>query len=246
MTKVAKIEPAAPPAETGISSILDKLMANPDLPIERAEQAFNFYMKVQDEQARKEFATAMVAAQAAMKPVRKDADNGQTKSKYASFDALDRAIRDIYTNHGFAISYNTETTAADSLNVVANVMHSSGYERRYEILMPSDGKGAKGGDVMTKTHATGSAFQYGRRYLLAGIFNLATTAKDDDGNKAGDPVGPINEAQYIEIADLIRDTKTQIEKVLEYHGIESLSDMPARDFKDARARLLAKKQGMPK
>jgi len=242
MTKVAKIQDAPPPAETGISSILDKLMANPDLPIERAEQAFNFYLKVQDEQARKEFATAMVAAQAAMKPVRKDADNGQTKSKYASFDALDRAIRDIYTNHGFAISYNTETTAADSLNVVANVMHSSGYERRYEILMPADGKGAKGGDVMTKTHATGSAFQYGRRYLLAGIFNLAITTKDDDGNRANGEPGVITGEQAEELAKLITETKTDIAKFLEMGGLDSISDMPANQYKAAKALLLKKKE----
>lgn len=242
MTKVAKIQDAAPPAETGISSILDKLMANPDLPIERAEQAFNFYLKVQDEHARKEFATAMVAAQAAMKPVRKDADNPQTKSKYASFDALDRAIRDIYTSHGFAISYNTETTTADSLNVVANVMHSSGYERRYEILMPADGKGAKGGDVMTKTHATGSAFQYGRRYLLAGIFNLATTTKDDDGNRANGEPGVITGDQAEELAKLISETQTDIAKFLEMGGLDSISDMPANQFKAAKALLLKKKE----
>jgi hypothetical protein len=238
MTKLAKVQEAA---STGISSILDKLMANPDLPIERAEQAFTFYMKVQDEQARKEFAAAMVTAQAAMKPVRKDAENPQTRSKYASFDALDRAIRDIYTSHGFAISYNTETNSPDSLNVVANVMHASGYERRYEILMPADGKGAKGGDVMTKTHATGSAFQYGRRYLLAGIFNLATTTRDDDGNRANGEPGVITGEQAEELAKLITETQTDIAKFLEMGGLDSISDMPANQFAAARALLLKKK-----
>jgi hypothetical protein len=183
----------------------------------------------------------MVAAQAAMKPVRKDADNPQTRSKYASFDALDRAIRDIYTSHGFAISYNTETASPDSLNVVANVMHASGYERRYEILMPADGKGAKGGDVMTKTHATGSAFQYGRRYLLAGIFNLATTTRDDDGNRANGEPGVITGDQAEELAKLITETKTDIAKFLEMGGLDSISDMPANQFAAARALLLKKK-----
>jgi hypothetical protein len=48
--------------------------------------------------------------------------------------------------------------------------------------MPSDGKGAKGGDVMTKTHATGAASQYGMRYLLKMIFNVAIGEDDNDGN----------------------------------------------------------------
>jgi hypothetical protein len=37
---------------------------------------------------------------------------------------------------------------------------------------------------MTRTHATGSAFSYGKRYLLIGMFNLAI-GDDDDGNAAG-------------------------------------------------------------
>jgi hypothetical protein len=50
--------------------------------------------------------------------------------------------------------------------------------------MPIDTKGARGGDVMTRTHATGSAYTYGKRYLLIGMFNLAI-GDDDDGNTAG-------------------------------------------------------------
>ncbi len=48
--------------------------------------------------------------------------------------------------------------------------------------MPADGKGAKGGDVMTKTHAVGAAKSYGKRYLLKDIFNIAIGEEDTDGN----------------------------------------------------------------
>jgi hypothetical protein len=47
--------------------------------------------------------------------------------------------------------------------------------------MPTDGKGARGNDVMTKTHATGAAMTYGQRYLFRLIFNLAV-GEDSDGN----------------------------------------------------------------
>jgi hypothetical protein len=62
--------------------------------------------------------------------------------------------------------------------------HRDGFSRRYQIDMPIDTKGARGGDVMTRTHATGSAYTYGKRYLLIGMFNLAID-DDDDGNVAG-------------------------------------------------------------
>ncbi|RPJ38500.1 MAG: hypothetical protein EHM35_04380 [Planctomycetaceae bacterium] len=54
--------------------------------------------------------------------------------------------------------------------------------------MPCDGLGPKGTPVMTRTHATASAFSYGRRYLRCAIFNVITAdmaKSDDDGNAAG-------------------------------------------------------------
>jgi len=63
--------------------------------------------------------------------------------------------------------------------------HASGHTRTYSCDMPADGKGAKGNDVMTKTHAAGSAMSYGQRYLLKLIFNVAIGEQDDDGNGAG-------------------------------------------------------------
>ncbi len=240
MSKVAKIEQASPPAETGISSILDKLMANPDLPVERAEQAFQFYLKVEAEQARKAYSAAMTACQRELAPVVVNANNPQTKSKYATYDALDRALRPAYSNHGFAISYNTATPSPEVLRVIAYVSHEGGHEREFSIDMPADGKGAKGGDVMTKTHATGSALSYGKRYLLGAIFNVATS-KDDDGNAANNSGGVITGAQAEELAKLITETNTDIAKFLEMGGLESLSDMPANQFAAARALLLKKK-----
>ena len=51
-------------------------------------------------------------------------------------------------------------------------------------VMPADGKGAKGGNVMSLTHATGAAAGYGMRYLLKMIFNIAIGEEDTDGNLA--------------------------------------------------------------
>jgi hypothetical protein len=65
--------------------------------------------------------------------------------------------------------------------------------------MPSDGKGAKGGDVMTKTHATGAAMSYGARYLLKFIFNIAVGEEDSDGNVPT----PLDESRVVEALDAI-------------------------------------------
>jgi hypothetical protein len=128
------------------------------------------------------FNDAMQRAQHRMKRIGADATNPQTKSKYASYAKLDGALRPIYSEEGFSLSFNTaDSPLPDHVRVLCDASRG-GYEKPYQIDMPNDGKGAKGGDVMTKTHATGSAVSYGMRYLLKMIFNVAVGETDDDGN----------------------------------------------------------------
>lgn len=226
-----------------IFSMIERVMSDPSVPIERGEQAFAFWQKVQADQAKKAFSSAFVAAQKKLERVRADADNPQTKSKYMSYGALDKALRPIYTEFGFAVTFNTgESPKTEHVRVLCTLMHEGGFEREYAIDMPADGKGAKGGDVMTKTHAAGSALTYGKRYLLGSIFNVATATKDDDGNGAGDG-SVISEAQFLELATLIRETGTEMDRFLAIGKLESLSDMPANQFEKAKALLLMKKRG---
>jgi hypothetical protein len=131
------------------------------------------------------FNSAMAEAQAEITRVTTDKVNSQTRSKYASYAAMDATIRPIYSGHGLSLHFNTEDSPqAGCIRIVCDVT-KGGHAKRFHIDMPADGKGARGNDVMTRTHATGSAVTYGRRYLLAMIFNVAVGDVDDDGNAAG-------------------------------------------------------------
>lgn len=177
---------AAPvPMENTIFQIIERASRDPNVDIDKMERLILMQERVQARQAEIEFDNAMSGAQEDMKAVQTDSLNKQTGSKYASYAALDAAIRPIYAAHGFSLSFDTADGAPpDSVRVVCKVAHRGGHRERPRVDMPCDGKGAKGGDVMTRTHAMGSAVSYGKRYLLGMIFNLATT-KDDDGNAAG-------------------------------------------------------------
>lgn len=148
-------------------------------------------------QAELEFNEALNRVQAAIKRIAPDLTNPQTKSKYASYAAIDRVIRPIYTAEGFSLSFSDdETQVPDKLRIVCYVSRS-GYTRKYLKNMPIDTKGIKGGDVMTTTHATASADSYAKRYLVRDIFNLATGEDDNDGNGMG--MGDLSERlEFIE------------------------------------------------
>lgn len=169
-----------------VVSTFERLASDPNMDVEKLERLMQMYERAKAQTAKEAFNAAMSAAQQEMRPIAADASNPQTRSKYASYAALDNALRPIYTKQGFGLSFDTgECPTAQWMRLVCYVSHSSGHEKTYHIDMPADGKGAKGGDVMTLTHATGAAASYGMRYLLKMIFNVAVGEADNDGNSNG-------------------------------------------------------------
>lgn len=206
---------------TSLMEVISKAASDPNVDIDKMERLIAMQERVQGREAELAFNRAMNAAQAEMRPISANASNPQTKSRYATFDKLDRALRPIYTHHGFSLSFDEgESPKPDHVRVLCYVAHVDGHTRTYHRDMPADGKGAKGGDVMTKTHAAGAAGSYGARYLLKGIWNVAVGADDDDGNLGPKP-RPIktisaDDIEYIEttltshnipIADLLKAAK---------------------------------------
>lgn len=163
--------------------VISKAARDPNVDIDKMERLLQMQERVQARDAETAFNQALNAAQSEMRPIAANASNPQTKSRYATFDKLDRVLRPIYTDHGFSLSFDEgDSPKPEHVRVLCYVSHVAGHTRTYHRDMPADGKGAKGGDVMTKTHAAGAAGSYGARYLLKGIFNVAVGEEDDDGN----------------------------------------------------------------
>ncbi len=139
------------------------------------------------------------------------------------------ALRPIYTKHGFGLSFNTEPGAATDYVRVTCRVSRGGYSRIYQIDMPADGKGAKGGDVMTKTHATGSAMSYGSRYLLKMIFNISV-GDDDDGNAASNVGASITADQLKTLEAKFAQVGGVSPATLAYFEVASLAELPAKDY----------------
>lgn len=175
-------------------SLFERLARDPGASVEKIERLMALWERQELRKAEAAFNRAMAKAQKAMRPVLTDSENSQTNSRYPSYEALDNAIRPIYTRHGFGLSFDSgKSDLPECVLVLCYVSHDAGFTRTYKIDMPADGKGAKGGAVMTRTHATGSAMTYGQRYLLKLIFNVAVSI-DDDGNRAG-KTQPANRAE---------------------------------------------------
>ncbi|HEX7115660.1 MAG TPA: ERF family protein [Steroidobacter sp.] len=235
----AVIEHKVQPEATALIQVIERAASNPSIDVEKMERLLAMQERVLAKQTESEFNEALTAAQAEMSTISADATNPQTRSKYATYAKLDRVLRPIYTRHGFSISYDTDDSPKpDHVRVLAYVSRG-GYTRTYKVDMPADGKGAKGGDVMTKTHAAGSAMSYGMRYLLKAIFNVAVGEEDDDGNSASSP--PITAEQAKNLQSLAKEVGADIGRFLKYMGVESIEDLP-RDKYETALRALEKKR----
>ena len=233
------------PAVSNVTSILEviaRAARDPQTDVDKLERLMAMHERMEATRAEGAFNAAMSKAQSEMRPVAADASNPQTHSKYASYAALDRALRPIYTDLGFSLSFDSNGDAPEGyVNILCYVGHKGGHTRTYRAPMPSDGKGAKGGDVMTKTHALGSAFTYGQRYLLKMIFNVAV-GEDDDGNSVYD-VELVSHEQLDKLRKLLDETGADIPKFCKYMRIANLTALPAAKFDKAIAALNKKKGG---
>lgn len=165
--------------------LIERASRDPEVNLDKLQQLLDMRAQECARIASLRFHEAMTACQAELEPIRANCTNPQTHSRYADLAALDAAIRPIYGRHGFSLSFSTDDTEKpDHVRVVCRVYHRGGHNETHRIDMPADGKGARGNDVMTKTHAVASGVSYGRRYITLMIFNLMID-RDDDGNGAG-------------------------------------------------------------
>jgi hypothetical protein len=217
---------------TTLINVMSRAALDPSVDIDKLERLIAMYERAIARDAEQAFNEAMTGAQTELRPVAADANNPQTKSKYATYAALDAKARPIYTRHGFCLTFNTAEGAPDGcVRVVCDVARGA-HSRTYHLDMPADGKGAKGGDVMTKTHATGAAMTYGRRYLLGMIFNLVI-GEDTDGNMPTDSGGFITEDQVKHLIDLCDRTGSDKGKFCQKMKFDSIPAIRESNYQRA-------------
>jgi hypothetical protein len=193
--------------------------------------------------AERAFNAAMVAAQKEMPQVVRDADNDQTRSRYARYETISEAIQPIITKHGFACMFSEgKADQPNHIRTLCDVVHDAGHTKQFYADIPFDNVGMKGNANKTNTHAYGSTKSYGKRYLKCEIFDVAVKNQDDDGNAGGGNLNEmITEEQAKTIRALIEETETDIEKFCQWAKIEAVPSLLARHFDKAVGVLQAKK-----
>ena len=225
--------------EPSALNLIAAMASDPNVDVAKFKALVELQQSILAQQAEAEYNRAMSLAQADMEPIVRDANNSHTRSKYATLERIDAAIRPIYTRHGFALSSNSEPIP-NGVRVLCEVTHSAGHKKLHKLEGALDTAGAKGASNKTDIQGLGSSITYLRRYLTIMIFNLALTNEDDDGNKAGG--GFIDAATVTLINDLIKQTSANKDAFLDWLGAEDVESISVRDKAKAINGLMAKKK----
>ena len=188
--------PPAAPSEGGLAQQLAmRVLSSPDVSVETIREVLAMQNEQEDRQRKREiedrdyaarqiFMSAFARAKAEMPQVVKDAYNDQTKSSYATMEAIDQAISPVMAKFGFFMSFEEGDAPRNEehMHIVAVLGHEGGHERRYDVQVPIAGIGAKGNRMMTTTHGYGATKTYGRRYAKLDVWDIAVMDADSDGN----------------------------------------------------------------
>lgn len=172
--------------------------------------------------------------------------NGGKASKYADINAVIDAIKPALINHGLFFTQHPQPHDR-GVQIETFLHHAGGESISLGVLfVPASKQDAQG---------FGSALTYARRYALVTAFGVPV--EDDDGNAAAAaskketqakadaaPTGPINDAQWGFLADLITQTHSDSKAFCTAFKVASVKELPAAQFDRARAMLNKKLAAM--
>lgn len=250
MTKLTKIADVPAPVSADrdsavILSMIDKMVANPDMPVERLEQMFELHRRVKADAARTSYFAALADMQPAL-PIIAKLGKGHGTQRYARWEDIVSKINPILTHHGFAVSFRVKDEGQRVL-VTCVLSHRDGHAEETGFPFPYDGSGSK-----NAIQAVGSAIQYGKRYTACALLNIVGGDEEDDGARS-DQSSLLTEDQVDTLFDLIAESGANLGQFLVVAKVggdtpssvaaikERLSMIRAAEFPRLKAMLLKKR-----
>lgn len=229
-TPVEQLPVAAAPSGNPMMEMLSEAI-RAGQPIEVIREIKQFVKEIKDDEARVAFDAAIAAAKAEIKPIVRT-EKGHN-GKYADLAAIAHAVDEILSNHGLNYRHRA-AQVQNGITITCILSHELGHREETTLTAGADTSGNK-----NSIQAIGSTQTYLMRYTLLMALGLST-AKDDDGQAGGD--GAVIDAEQLAvIRTLLDETQSDTAKFCQVMKVDGLPSIPASKFKDAVAKLNAKK-----
>lgn len=198
------------PRELSLLEVIGLATTDPRVDPDKLRQLLDIRERVERREAEIEFHSAMNRVQIRaprvskkgkiVVPAREKQGGGMTKphaTPYALYEDIDTAIRPIYQEEGFSVSFSSEPVTVPAGHAIWHMIlsHRMGHSERYSSpALPPDVGGSK-----NKLQEIFSSSSYAHRYLLCLVFNVVTVGADDDARATS----YLNDEQIGKITDLL-------------------------------------------
>ncbi len=233
MSVVSKDAIQEPSDASALMVLIDRMISNPDVDIDRIEKMLELKERWDANEARKAYVAAMSAFKADPPTIIKDrhveytSDRTGKKTEYdhATLGALCDAIIKGLSKHG--ISHRWDISQGDGrVKVTCILTHSMGHSESVSMNGPLDDSGGK-----NAIQAIASTTTYLERYTLFAATGLA--AQEDNDGRGGDEV-TVSPEQVATLTALIKE-RGEMAKGLRFLKVKSLEEIPAKNFDEAVA-----------
>lgn len=221
-TALVKVD--ASPQSVSPMALLQQAVAN-NMDPQQLMQLTDLYERWEKNQAAAEFGAAVAKFQSRCPRIHKErkVNAGPLNYQYASFDDVMREAAPHLAECGLAVSFSSENTDK-GLRITCRVRRGVHFEdHSLEVPIP-DMK-------VNSTQRYGAALNYAKRYCFCAALNIVVTDDvDDDANSVYET---IDDQQELEITALIDEKNIDRAKFLKWMGVESVLDIPAKDYRKA-------------
>lgn len=221
--------------ERMITMILDAAR-DKSIDIDKLERLMAMQQKMVIDQRKIAYTGAMSRLQAKLPQIDRHGHilvKGQLRSKYATIEDIDTAIRPLLAEEGFSFSCDQEDSQDKIRKFSGKMSHEEGHEEVKHVRLPFDAS-----DFRSAVQSEKSTYSYAARILLTMHLNLVTRDEDNDG-QGGEFV---TKEQVLALRDLLKELKSDEREFLKVLNVEKIEDIGAKDYRRALNLLETKKR----
>jgi hypothetical protein len=214
------------------------------LPAAELKELFALHERMTDREAANEFNRALAAFRAECPKIHQNrtaqittSSGGSYSFTYAELDEITRIVDPILVKHGFSYTWDSETNEKALLTSTFILTHVNGHSRRTHFTVPTENKSG-----MSPQQKIGAADSFAKRKSMCNGLGIVTTDNEVDPQaEAEENSPPITSQQAIELTHLIRESKTNLDRLLRYLEIQKIEQLPATKFEALKRQLLERK-----
>ena len=230
------------PEPTNMLAVLSQAAQNPAVDVTKLQALLDMQERIENKQARQEFASALVRLQRVMPRVKKNGTvelgSGKGSYKFATWEDMDKLIRPLMLEQGFTFQFDTERREGGGAKVIGTLIHEAGHEKTASVDLALDA-----GPGRNNLQAMGSTISYGKRYCAELLLNIVREGADDDGTAGGQHFIP-NEAANA-IAAALHKRNIPLPEFLDFLGVTSLGEIETKDLPKAKNAIASYKPRPP-